>query len=348
MKSDSKYQHIADELRDKIQRKEFSISEKLPSENQLMIQYGVSRQTVRSALDLLREQHLINRVHGKGSFVINHNPITKIPTFNVGVVVPELTTTSMFPVMLRSITDVLQQNGYSTLFAETKDRFDFERQVLQNMLKKQVDGVIIGGTKCILPNPNLPFFSALTEAGIPYIFIHTRPAELQNAIHISMDNRQGGRLVTNHLIRMGYRKIGCALKLHSIQGIARYEGFQQAMAEAGLHVSDDSVLWFANSTDLRTYSYEKLRGVSECEAIVCFNDVTAALLTSRLQEMGKRIHNDICISGFDGTDPNHFYISPEPEIGWPAVGAVAAQVMLKQIRGEKASSIEFNWVIPQK
>lgn len=346
MCSDSKYQHIADELKDRIRRQEFKISEKLPSENQLMIQYGVSRQTVRNALALLREQHLIDSVHGKGSFVINQNPITKIPTFNVGVVVPELTTTSMFPVMLRSITDVLQQNGYSTLFAETKDRFDFERQVLQNMLKKQVDGIIIGGTKCILPNPNLSYFSALTDAGIPYIFIHTRPAELKNAIHISMDNRHGGWLITNHLIRKGYRKIGCAFKLHSIQGIARYEGFQRAMAEANLHVSDDSVLWFANSADLRTYSLEKLRGVSECEAIVCFNDVTASMLSSRLQEMGKRIHSDICISGFDGTDPNHFFVSPEPEIGWPGIGAVAAQVMLKQIRGEKASSIEFGWVIP--
>ena len=346
MSADTKYQRIANELREKIQNKEFKLSEKLPSEYQLTAQYGVSRQTVRDALEVLQEQRLIERIQGKGSFVINHNPITKIPTFNVGVIVPELTNTSMFPVMLRSITDVLQVNGYSTLFAETKDRFDVERHVLQNMLDKQVDGIILGGTKCILPSPNLSCFAALTEAGIPYTFIHTRPSEFPEAVHVSMDNQQGGWLITNYLIRHGYRKIGCALKLHSIQGIARYQGFQKAMSEAGLFVSDDSVLWFSCAADLRTYSREKLRGVSECEAVVCFNDYTAALLTSRLQEMGRRVHDDICITGFDGTDPNNFFVSPQPENGWPEVGAVAAQTLLKQIRGEKVSPTIFRWIIP--
>lgn len=43
--------------------------EKLPSENDLIVQYNVSRNTVRMALDALTKQGLIYRIQGKGSYV---------------------------------------------------------------------------------------------------------------------------------------------------------------------------------------------------------------------------------------------------------------------------------------
>lgn len=42
---------------------------KLPSERQLLVKYGVSRNTVRLALQDLKERGLIYRLHGKGTFV---------------------------------------------------------------------------------------------------------------------------------------------------------------------------------------------------------------------------------------------------------------------------------------
>ena len=42
---------------------------KLPSERQLLVKYGVSRNTIRLALQNLEERGLIYRLHGKGTFV---------------------------------------------------------------------------------------------------------------------------------------------------------------------------------------------------------------------------------------------------------------------------------------
>ena len=64
MSTDSKYLRIAEDLKLQIQNRQFKISEKLPSENQLVAQYGVSRQTIRSALALLREQRMIDQIQG--------------------------------------------------------------------------------------------------------------------------------------------------------------------------------------------------------------------------------------------------------------------------------------------
>lgn len=63
------YVQLANRLSDAIYRGEYKSGDKLPSENSLCRQYGVSRITVRQALNLLVQQGLAFSVHGKGTFV---------------------------------------------------------------------------------------------------------------------------------------------------------------------------------------------------------------------------------------------------------------------------------------
>ncbi|WP_223897466.1 GntR family transcriptional regulator [Lactobacillus huangpiensis] len=51
------------------QIKDMKPNAKLPSERQLLVKYGVSRNTIRLALQDLEERGLIYRLHGKGTFV---------------------------------------------------------------------------------------------------------------------------------------------------------------------------------------------------------------------------------------------------------------------------------------
>ncbi len=66
-----KYQHIADDLTQRINRGEFSVGDLLPSENQLAAHYSVSRETARKALAKLTDEGRIQKMMGKGSIVIN-------------------------------------------------------------------------------------------------------------------------------------------------------------------------------------------------------------------------------------------------------------------------------------
>ena len=67
----SRYKYVAvrDSLRDEIVRGVFSEDDKLPSESELEARFGVSRVTVRLALDDLRKAGLIESRQGKGYFV---------------------------------------------------------------------------------------------------------------------------------------------------------------------------------------------------------------------------------------------------------------------------------------
>jgi DNA-binding transcriptional regulator YhcF (GntR family) len=62
-------QQIANVLRAAILTRRFHPGERLPSQNELADRYGVARETVKSALRLLREERLIVTRQGSGAFV---------------------------------------------------------------------------------------------------------------------------------------------------------------------------------------------------------------------------------------------------------------------------------------
>jgi GntR family transcriptional regulator len=63
------YYQLEQDLRNRIASKEFEPGSSLPTEDRICEQYGVSRITVRRALDALNSQRLIVRRRGVGSFV---------------------------------------------------------------------------------------------------------------------------------------------------------------------------------------------------------------------------------------------------------------------------------------
>ena len=65
----SKRQQLVGDLADRIRSGRLTHGERLPGENQLALQYQVSRGTVRSALSELQRQELIATRSGVGSFV---------------------------------------------------------------------------------------------------------------------------------------------------------------------------------------------------------------------------------------------------------------------------------------
>jgi GntR family transcriptional regulator len=84
-----RYQQIADDLRRRIESQEFAVDDPLPTEGDLQTAYNASRNTVREAIKLLVQQHMLETRAGQGTY------ITKAP-------VPFVTTLSTDPKTGRS------------------------------------------------------------------------------------------------------------------------------------------------------------------------------------------------------------------------------------------------------
>lgn len=64
-----KYEQIVNYIKEQIQNGTLQENERLPHEEEIAHQYGVSRMTVNKALNILQKENLIRRVKGNGTFV---------------------------------------------------------------------------------------------------------------------------------------------------------------------------------------------------------------------------------------------------------------------------------------
>lgn len=75
------YLQLADLIERKINKNEYPLGSKIPSERELINTFGISRMTVRKAIDVLIEKGLLTRIHGKGTYVSQaavHSPLDSI------------------------------------------------------------------------------------------------------------------------------------------------------------------------------------------------------------------------------------------------------------------------------
>ena len=169
MKEKAKYLQLFERLKADIGQGVYQDGQKLPGENEIAQRYGMSRQTVRQALSLLERESLIQRRQGSGTYVRKTQPRHK-RSWNVGVIATYISE-YIFPSILRGIEGVLSEEGFFPMISATMNRVDNERRILEECMSKQLDGLIVEGTKTALPNPNLPLYEKLREmGGIDYLW----------------------------------------------------------------------------------------------------------------------------------------------------------------------------------
>ena len=86
---------------------------------------------------------------------------------------------------------------------------DSERKILEDYIEKQIDGLIVEGTKSALPNPNLPLYEKLQDMGDSRgVFSMAIIPALTNTVSVTTDDRQGRFDAVSYLVQKGHRKIG--------------------------------------------------------------------------------------------------------------------------------------------
>ena len=80
----ARYVQIAEQIRGQIASGEYPIGGKIPTENELADALGVSRPTVRQALDLLSREGRLVRVKGSGTFVSQPKLVHESTSFVTG------------------------------------------------------------------------------------------------------------------------------------------------------------------------------------------------------------------------------------------------------------------------
>ncbi len=197
--------------------------------------------------------------------------------------------------VLDGVDSLLHPEGYSLFIASTHNEKQREKEVVQAMVQRGVDGVIL-----FSPQFREGQCHVLNSYDLPVVMVNNE-GEGECQYFIYNDDAYGAGLITKHLIGLGHTRLAFLGKHHSESNRNRLAGFRTEMQAAGLPV-DERYIFHAsagNPTGGREGAEYLLSLDSIPTGIVCYNDFLAIGVYNYLQEKGLRIPQDVSVTGFD-------------------------------------------------
>jgi LacI family transcriptional regulator len=238
--------------------------------------------------------------------------------------------------MVRGVAEVASEHRFGVFLCNSYGGRVNERQHIELMLDKQVDGIILTGYKVeergapAAPTGNLP---------VVYLYAYTTATE---SPCILPDDEAGARLATQHLLDCGRHRIGF------INGPANYEatqlrfaGYTQALRDAGIEF-DPALVRIASDWN-QDSGFDLARQLMAQDrppaGIVCANDDLAAGAILGLWDLNLHVPRDVAIVGFDDRPFAAHLPVPLTTIAMPLyqMGARAAQALFDSLAGEPAT-----------
>jgi DNA-binding LacI/PurR family transcriptional regulator len=166
--------------------------------------------------------------------------------------------------------------------------------------RDEVDGALV-----VSLAPTDEEAARLAEAEVPFTFIDVRRPDLAMISQIYVDDVAGGRLATDHLLRLGHRRIGfvgdeIADGFHFTSSRDRYRGYRQALADAGLPVQAG---YYSVGPHGRLPAAQQARELlahpQPPTAIVAASDTQAVGVLQAARALGRRVPEDLSVVGYD-------------------------------------------------
>lgn len=208
----------------------------------------------------------------------------------VGVILP-MVSLPFFGEIAVSIEHALAERGYRTLLCNSMGRSEAERDYLQQLEGNRVDGIISGAH-----NDTIPEYATTR---LPVVTIDRELAA--HIPNVRADNRAGGRLATELLLRRGSRKPALFTSTPGPRNL-REAGYRDMLAEAGMDPLIVAVKFGTPEPERTALIRAALENLPEgVDGIFATDDLTACTVADWARSTGRRIPEDLRVVGFDGT-----------------------------------------------
>jgi GntR family transcriptional regulator of arabinose operon len=327
---------IYEQLLSEIQTGVYKPGERLPSEAVLCERFQASRITVARAFQTLQREHLVTRRPGSGTYV--EKPARQ-DSLQFGLLIPDLGTTDIFEPICQGIMRSPAARFHSLTWGHsTGQEKDLERaaeQLCQQYITQKVAGVFFAPAEFTeaRSDVNRTIACRLKEAGVTVVLLDRCYENYPQRSHfdlVGIDNHRAGRMVTDHLLDTGARRIVFAMRPHSAPTVdARMAGYRDALFSFDQRLAPSSIAGnFEDPAWVR-----RMLDRERPDAILCANDYTAAHLMQTLIALGIRIPEDIKMAGVD--DVSYAKLLPTQlttiRQNCAEIGAVAMAVMLDRL-----------------
>ncbi|MEN3203002.1 MAG: LacI family DNA-binding transcriptional regulator [Atribacterota bacterium] len=285
---------------------------------------GVSEATRQKVLAAAKELHYSPNYIARS--------LKKRQTNTIALIISDITN-PFFTTLARGVEDKASEHGFNTIFCNTDEDPKVEAAYVELMLRRQVDGLLISSCS------DGESLRLLARKDVPVVLVDRRITH-SRWDYVIGDSEYGAYALTRHLIEVhGKRRIAIIsgpLVLSTSR--ERIEGYKRALREAGVVLSPEYIRVGAYKEE---FGYQAMRellaGSFSVEAVFAGNNVIAVGVIRAARELGVRVPEDLALVTFDDFDLLSALFPFLTAAKQPAytIGAIAVEMLLERIRGEK-------------
>ncbi|KEO82790.1 LacI family DNA-binding transcriptional regulator [Tumebacillus flagellatus] len=233
--------------------------------------------------------------------------------------------------VIRSISEVLDEAGYSLLVCETGENAEKELTLIRSLVARGVDGIILQTN-----GQNNDLLQELAET-MPIVLVD-RHFDITGVKNVITNNEEASYQLTEALFKEGYRRIFFISE--ELNGLStrtqRYAGYQQACAKRGV---EPAVCWMERrktDTCQAVLNLLKQESGEQPFAVYTANGLLMMELYPLLQGLSLRVPEQMGVATFDEPDWANITQPRMTCVRQPTheIGQLAANTVLERLRGD--------------
>jgi LacI family transcriptional regulator len=236
--------------------------------------------------------------------------------------------------IFKALEEEFADKGIAIFMCNATDDPERERQHLDQLLGKRIDGLVVTARRSDKRSPVGPL-----PPGLPVIYVFSQ-ADDEDSVSLVPDDESGARLAVRHLAEVGCTRIACVTGPEHFESVTlRRRGYSHSLTEAGLPEHPRCYLpgpwseaWGREAVGL-LFDDQTERP----DGLFCGNDQIARGAAEALRERGIDVPGQVAIVGFDNwnvmTDAARPPLS-SVDMNLAALGHEAGRLLVEMIGGE--------------
>jgi LacI family transcriptional regulator len=257
-------------------------------------------------------------------------------TRTLGVVIPDLMH-SFFVEVIAGIESVASARGYGILLCSSSEDPAKERQELDMLRQRQVDGIVLGSANA---DGNTDLLQQLTSLGVGLVMIDRDDHPDVHCDRVVTNDEEVGRLATAHLIAQGCRAIGHITGTTVVHARRRADGYRAALKAAGIRMKPD---WLVRGGFKEADGYRGMKKLlalkPRVDAVFAANDPSAIGAMKAIWDARLRVPEDVAVVGAGDIALGDMLRVPLTTVSWSREdqGKAAAELLLQRVGDDGAT-----------
>ena len=239
--------------------------------------------------------------------------------------------------VIRGVEEAAHAAGAGTVVSAIHRRRSSARQWLENLRARASDGVILVTTAL---DPDL--HAELRRLHVPAVVVDPAGVPDLDVPTIGATNWAGGVSATEHLTRLGHRRIGFVAGRPGLWcSRARLDGYRAGLEAAGIPVDPDLVVEGEFDYASGFEGARRLLSLDERPtAVFAASDQMAMGVYEAARQRGLRVPEDLSVVGFDDLPQAGWSSPPLTTVRQPLseMGMLAVRTVLRLMNGEQLES----------